>query len=135
MLDHGPIHQGHEKRNPWRQHVHRATRPRSYAIDKVWEAVTSRCLGNGQTIWRRHKHNMLSLLHAACLKLLFFLIRYGFWRFWFPEMLCQWTWCNIQQEMNVLHHHHENPNLISAVSQNFLKRNKYLCCLSDINHK
>ena len=44
-----PIHQGHKKRNPWRQHVHRATRPRSYAIDKVWEAVTSRCLGNGRS--------------------------------------------------------------------------------------
>ena len=49
MLDHGPIHQGHEKRNPWRQHVHRATRPRSYAIDKVWQEVTSSCLGNGRS--------------------------------------------------------------------------------------
>ena len=38
-----------KERNPWRQHVHRATRPRSYAIDKVWEAVMSRCLGNGQS--------------------------------------------------------------------------------------
>ena len=37
------------ERNPWRQHFHRATRPRSYAIDKVWEAVTSRCLGNGRS--------------------------------------------------------------------------------------
>ena len=109
MLDHGPIHQGHEKRNPWRQHVHRATRPRSYAIDKVWEAVTSRYLGNGRSdasykqyggvsasykqfsvsasykqyvsdewtynIQSRQKHNMLSLLHAACLKLLFFFLQ------------------------------------------------------------
>ena len=75
MLHHGPIHQDHEKRNPWRQHVHRATRPCSYAIDKVWEAVTSRCLGNGRydaSIVSRQKHNMLSLLHAACLKLLVF---------------------------------------------------------------
>ena len=49
MLDHGPHppRSREKKRNPWRQHVHRATRPRSYAIDKVWEAVTSRCLGNG----------------------------------------------------------------------------------------
>jgi hypothetical protein len=31
-----------KERNPWRQHVHRATRARSYAIDKLWEAVTSR---------------------------------------------------------------------------------------------
>ena len=111
MLDHGPIHQGHEKRNPWRQHVHRATRPRSYASDKVWEAVTSRCLGNGRSdasykqyggvsasykqfsvsasyqqyvsdectynIQSRQKHNMLYLLHAACLKLLvFFSLRF-----------------------------------------------------------
>ena len=38
-----------KERNPWRQHVHRATRPRSYAIDKVWEAVTSRYLGNGRS--------------------------------------------------------------------------------------
>ena len=38
-----------KERNPWRQHVHRAARPRSYAIDKVWEAVTSRCLGNGRS--------------------------------------------------------------------------------------
>ena len=38
-----------KERNPWRQHVHRATRPRSYAIDKVWEALTSRCLGNGRS--------------------------------------------------------------------------------------
>ena len=38
-----------KERNPWSQHVHRATRPRSYAIDKVWEAVTSRCLGNGRS--------------------------------------------------------------------------------------
>ena len=52
-----------KERNPWRQHVHRATRPRSYAIDKVWEA---------QKIVSRQKHNMLSLLHAACLKLLVF---------------------------------------------------------------
>ena len=45
-----PIHQGHEKRKKsGRQHVHRATRPRSYAIDKVWEEVTSRCLGNGRS--------------------------------------------------------------------------------------
>ena len=103
-----PIHQGHEKRNPWRQHVHRATRPRSYTIDKVWEAVTSRCFGNGRSdatckqyggvsasykqfsvsasykqyvsdectynIQSRQMHNMLSLLHAACLKLLVFFI-------------------------------------------------------------
>ena len=95
-----------KERNQWRQHVHRATRPRSYAIDKVWEAVTSRCLGNGRSdasckqysgvsasykqfsvsasykqyvsdectynIQSRQKHNMLSFLHAACLKLLFF---------------------------------------------------------------
>ena len=51
MLDHGlhPPRLREKKRNPWRQHVHRATRPRSYAIDKVWEAVTSRCLGNGRS--------------------------------------------------------------------------------------
>ena len=51
MLDHGPHppRSREKKRNPWRQHVHRATRPRSYAIDKVWEAVTSRCLGNGRS--------------------------------------------------------------------------------------
>ena len=49
MLDHGPHppRSREKKRTPWRQHVHRATRPRSYAIDKVWEAVTSRCLGIG----------------------------------------------------------------------------------------
>ena len=45
-----------KKRNPWRQHVHRATRPRSYAIDKVWEAVTSRCLGNGRSDARRKQY-------------------------------------------------------------------------------
>ena len=95
-----------KERNPWRQHVHRATRPRSYAIDKVWEAVTSRCLCNGRSdasckqyggvsasykqfsvsasykqyvsdectynTQSRQKHNMLFLLHAACLKLLVF---------------------------------------------------------------
>ena len=51
MLDHGlhPPRSREKKRNPWRQHVHRATRPRSYAINKVWEAVTSRCLGNGRS--------------------------------------------------------------------------------------
>ena len=51
MLDNGPHppRSREKKRNPWRQHVHRATRPRSYAIDKVWEAVTSRCLGNGRS--------------------------------------------------------------------------------------
>ena len=45
MLDHGPHppRLREKKRNPWHQHVHRATRPRSYAIDKVWEAVTSSC--------------------------------------------------------------------------------------------
>ena len=95
-----------KERNPWRQNVHHTTRPRSYAIDKVWEAVTSRCLGNGRSdatckqygsvsasykqfsvsasykqyvsdectynIQSRQKHDMLSLLHAACLKLIFF---------------------------------------------------------------
>ena len=51
MLDHGlhPPRSREKKRNPWHQHVHRATRPRNYAIDKVWEAVTSRCLGNGRS--------------------------------------------------------------------------------------
>ena len=51
MLDHRlhPPRSREKKRNPWRQHVHRATRPRSYAIDKVWETVTSRCLGNGRS--------------------------------------------------------------------------------------
>ena len=51
MLDHGPHppRSREKKRNPWRQYVHRATRPRSYAIDKVWEAVTSRCLGNSRS--------------------------------------------------------------------------------------
>ena len=94
-----------KERNPWHQHVHRTTHPRSYAIDKVWEAVTSRCLGNGWSdasckqyggvsasykqfsvsasykqyvsdectynIQSRQKHNMLSFLHAACLKLFY----------------------------------------------------------------
>ena len=103
---------------PWRsrekkeKEIHRATRPRSYAIDKVWEAVTSRCLVNGQSdasykqyggvsasykqfsvsasykqyvsdectynIQSRQKHNMLSLLHAACLKLLVFFLKIWF---------------------------------------------------------
>ena len=30
-----------------------------------------------QTIWRRQEHNMLSLLHAACLKLLFLLFTFS----------------------------------------------------------
>ena len=41
--------------------------------------MTSRCLGNGRSdasIVSRQKHNMLSLLHAACLKLLVFFYIY-----------------------------------------------------------
>ena len=104
MLDHGP--RPSRSREKKEKEIHRATRPRSYAIDKVWEAVTSRCLGKGRSdatckqyggvsasykqfsvsasykqyvsdectynIQSHQKHNMLSLLHAACLKLLVF---------------------------------------------------------------
>ena len=98
-----PTHQGHEKR---KKSVTSARSPRNTSAQlrdrKVWEAVTSRFLGNGRSdasckqyggvsAWykqfsvsasykqyvsdectSRQKHNKLSLLHAACLKLLFF---------------------------------------------------------------
>ena len=58
MLDHGlhPPRSREKKRNPRRQHVHHTTRPRSYGIGKVWEAVTSRCLGNGRSDARCKKY-------------------------------------------------------------------------------
>ena len=99
------VHQGHERRKKKKstaQHVRAATR------SIKWEAVTSRCLGNGRSdvtckqyggvsasykqfsvsasykqyvsdectynIQSRQKHNMLSLLHAAYLKLLVFFL-------------------------------------------------------------
>ena len=102
-----PIHQGHEKR---KKSVTSARSPRNTSAQlrdrKVWEAVTSRCLGNGRSdasckqycgvsAWykefsvsasykqyvsdectSRQKHNMLSLLHAACLKLLVFFFKF-----------------------------------------------------------
>ena len=61
-----PIHQGHEKRNPWCQHVHRATRPRIYTIDKVWEAVTSRCLGNGKSDATCKQYGGVSASYKQC---------------------------------------------------------------------
>ena len=98
-----PIHQGHEKR---KKSVTSARSSRTTSsqmrVRKLWEAVTSICLGNGRSDasckqhggvsgWykqisvsasykqyvsdactSRQKHNMLSLLHAACLKLLVF---------------------------------------------------------------
>ena len=109
MLDHGP----HPPRSWEKKSVTSARSPRNTSAQlrgvKVWEAVTSRCLGNGRSdatckqyggvsasykqfsvsasynqyvsdectynIQSHQKHNMLSLLHAACLKLLvFFLI-------------------------------------------------------------
>ena len=103
-----PIHQGHEKR---KKSVTSARSPRNTSTQlrdrKVWEAVTSRCLGNGRSdtsckqyggvsAWykqfsvsasykqyvsdectSRQKRNMLSLLHAACLKLLVFFFSFG----------------------------------------------------------
>ena len=67
------------KRNPWREHMHRATRRRSQAIDMAWRHValattriTWRHVAMAQEIVSRHKHNMLSLLYATCLKLLVF---------------------------------------------------------------
>ena len=118
MLDHGP--RPSRSREKKEKEIHRATRPRSYAIDKVWEAVTSRCLGNGRSdtsykqyggvsawykqfsvsasykqyvsdectynIQSRQKHNMLSLLHAACLKLLVFFL-FVCPKFWEPLSL------------------------------------------------
>ena len=100
-----PIHQGHEKR---KKSVTSARSPRNTSAQlcdrKVWEAVTSCCLGNGRSdasckqyggvsAWykqfsvsasykqyvsdectSRQKHNMLYLLHAACLKLLDFFV-------------------------------------------------------------
>ena len=79
------------QRNPWRQHVHSAKRRRSQAIDMAWRHVvfttttisaqrvlisvsvsTLRKSYTAQQIVSRPKHNMLSLLHAACLKLLVF---------------------------------------------------------------
>ena len=70
------------KRNPWREHVQRATRRRSQAIDMAWRHValaTTRITWHHvamvQEIVSRHKHNMLSLLYATCLKLLVFFFR------------------------------------------------------------
>ena len=68
------------KINPWREHVHRATRQRSQAIDMAWRHValattriTCRHVAMAQEIVSRLKHNMLSLLYGTCLKLLVFL--------------------------------------------------------------
>ena len=55
-----PIHQGHEKR---KKSVTSARSPRN---------TSAQLRDMAQKIVSRQKHNMLSLLHAACLKLLFF---------------------------------------------------------------
>ena len=76
------------KRNPWCQHVHHATRRRSQEIDMVWRhvalatttisayrlhGVTSRCFyEKTYPLQTCYEHNMLSLLHAVCLKVLVF---------------------------------------------------------------
>ena len=55
-----PIHQGHEKR---KKSVTSARSPRN---------TSAQLRDMAQKIVSRQKHNMLSLLHAACLKMLFF---------------------------------------------------------------
>ena len=85
MLDHGRIHQGHV-----REIRDFSTAPRNTSAQPGNQyGVTSRCLGNDHDIsvagsWRdvtlqktyplqtRYEHNMLSLLHAVCLKVLVF---------------------------------------------------------------
>ena len=97
------------KRNPWREHVHRATRRRSQAIDMAWRHValatariTWRHVAMAQEIVSRQKHNMLSLLYATCLKLLVFQVVFEclsnvyFFRIYWKRILREeWkeTWC------------------------------------------
>ena len=60
------IHQGHEKRKEIRDDS-------TFTAQHVRAALS--VLHMAQKIVSRQKHNMLSLLHAACLKLLVFFIR------------------------------------------------------------
>ena len=80
------------KRNPWRQHVRRATRRRSQAIDMAWRhvAFTEKKTYPLQTCY---EHNMLSLLHAVCLKVLVFFFLHFYRASWYYQSFLFANWC------------------------------------------
>ena len=79
-----------------------------------------------QTIWRRQKHNMLSLLHAACLKLLFFFLIFVQPASHTVKDMCIFTHTHISECVEIVAHmNYRCHRIIARVKYFYSDRERY----------